>query len=63
MNLQLPPLWQPSWQWHGRALLIIYAVIIALFLVLRVALKPYVRRLPDDITPWLHGRSVPHSLH
>ncbi len=55
MNLQLPPLWQPDWHWHRRTLVIIYVVVIVLFFVFKALLKPYVRKLPADITPWLHG--------
>jgi hypothetical protein len=56
MNLQLPPLWQPTWRWHLRTLGIIYAVIIVLFFVMKSLLKPYVRQLPPEVTPWLHGK-------
>ena len=58
MNLQLPPLWRPSWAWHRRTLLIIYAVVIVVFFVVRGLLKPYVRHLPPDVTPWLHGKTT-----
>ena len=54
VNLQLTPLWKPTWKWHGKALLIIYAVLIVVFFVVKALLKPYVRQLPADVTPWLH---------
>lgn len=57
MNLQLPPLWRPSWAWHRRTLLIIYVVLAAVFFLVRAFLKPYVRQLPSDIAPWMHGGS------
>jgi len=60
-NLQLPPLWQPTWRWHAKTLGIIYAVLIVLFLVMKSVLKPYIRHLPPEVTPWLHPRSVPHA--
>jgi hypothetical protein len=63
MNLQLPPLWQPTWAWHRRTLTIIYAVLIVLFFVMRGLLKPYVRHLPADITPWMHGRNTSDITH
>jgi len=56
VDLQLPPLWQPSWQWHRKSLLTIYAILIVVFFLVRAWLKPYVRTLPDDITPWLHPK-------
>ena len=60
MNLQLPPLWQPTWQWHAKTLGIIYAVLIVLFFVMKSLLKPYVRHLPPEVTPWLHPNSASH---
>jgi len=56
MNLQLPPLWQPTWRWHLKTLGIIYAILIVLFFVTKAALKPFVRQLPPEVTPWLHGK-------
>jgi hypothetical protein len=61
MNLQLPPLWQPTWAWHRKALLTIYAVLIVVFFVVRHFLKPYVRQLPADITSWMHPRAAPSA--
>ncbi len=55
-NLQIAPLWQPTWAWHRKTLLIIYAVIIVGYILLRIGLRPYVRTLPEDITPWLHSK-------
>jgi hypothetical protein len=57
-NLQLPPLWMPTWAWHGRTLLMIYACVLVLFLVLRGVLKPYIRQLPPEVLPWLHPKAV-----
>ena len=54
INLQLPPLWLPTWAWHRKTLMIIYAVLIVAFFLIRYWLNPYVRNLPEDITPWLH---------
>jgi hypothetical protein len=62
MNLQLPPLWQPTWAWHAKTLGIIYAVLIVLFFAAKVWLKPYVRQLPPEVTPWLHGNQTPNGL-
>ena len=62
MNLQLAPLWMPTWQWHVRTLGIIYVIVIILFFVTKSLLKPYVRQLPAEVTPWLHGKSAVHGL-
>lgn len=47
------PVWYPTWKWHVRVLIIIFVIIIVLFLGLNYFLKPYMRELPADITPWL----------
>ena len=61
LNLQLPPLWQPTWRWHLRTLGIIYALVIVFFFIVKGLLKPYVRKLPPEVTPWLHPQSVAHE--
>ena len=60
-NLQLPPLWQPTWRWHAKTLGIIYAILIVLFFVMKALLKPYVRVLPPEVTPWLHPHSASNA--
>lgn len=60
-DLQLPPLWQPTWAWHRKTLIIIYAAVLVAFFALRIALKPYVRELPPDVTPWLHEGKTPET--
>lgn len=45
--------WRPDWKWHIKTLLIIYAVIIALYFATNAVLKPYIRHIPEDVTPWL----------
>jgi hypothetical protein len=47
------PLWRPSWKWHGKTLMTIYAVLLVVFFLLNHFLKPYMRQIPKDITPWL----------
>ena len=61
MNLQQPPIWQPTWRWHAKTLGSIYVVLIVLFFVMKSALKPYIRHLPPEVTPWLHPKSVTHA--
>jgi len=58
----LPPLWRPTWAWHRKTLIIIYATVVVLFLLAKVWLKPYVRELPPEITPWLHQNKTPDGL-
>jgi len=46
-------IWQPDWKWHLKTLAIIYAVVVALYLGMNSILKPYIRNMPEDVTPWL----------
>lgn len=52
-DLTQKPLWKPSWKWHARTLAIIYAALIVIFFALNALLKPYMRQIPKNITPWL----------
>jgi hypothetical protein len=62
MNLQLPPLWQPTWRWHAKTLGIIYVVLVVLFFAAKWRLKPFERELPPEVTPWLHQNKTPNGL-
>lgn len=52
-DLNPQPLWRPTWKWHFKTLMIIYGVLIVVFFALNILLKPYMRQIPEDITPWL----------
>lgn len=47
------PLWRPSWRWHLITLSTVYTILIIIFFTLNHILKPYLRNIPKDITPWL----------
>ena len=47
------PLWKPSIKWHAKVLAVIYVVLIIFFFTMNHILKPYLRPIPKDITPWL----------
>jgi hypothetical protein len=58
VDLTLPPLWRPTWQWHAKTLLVIYAILIVGYLVgIKLVKKlppPYNQRaIPGEMTPWL----------
>ena len=58
IDLQLEPMWRPTWDWHLKVLGIIYVVlIIAYFGISRFLSRvpePYrMRKIPHDVTPWL----------
>ncbi|MCL2507518.1 MAG: hypothetical protein FWF00_07540 [Endomicrobia bacterium] len=45
--------WQPTYKWLGTVAAIILASLIVIFFVLNIMLKPYMRQIPPEITPWL----------
>ncbi|HBU68847.1 MAG TPA: hypothetical protein DEE98_00510 [Elusimicrobia bacterium] len=47
------PLWKPTWKWHARTLGAIFGALIAAYFLLNHLLKPYMRQIPSEITPWL----------
>ncbi len=52
------PPWRPTWRWHVKTLLIIYAVLVVLYFTIDGFLsrlpEPYrARPVPKDMTPWL----------
>lgn len=54
-------LWSPTWQWHGRALAIIYVSLIFVYFLLNFLLKPYLREIPPEVTPWLKKAGKMHQ--
>ena len=52
-DLYRVPLWRPGWRWHARTLAIIYGILLVAFFLLNHVLKPYMRQIPKDITPWI----------
>ena len=52
-ELNALPLWRPNAKWHLAVLGSIYGLLLVLFFVLNIVLKPYLRQIPADITPWL----------
>ena len=58
VDLRLPPIWRPTWQWHIKAISIIYAVVIIVYFVSILVIKrlphPYNQReIPEEMTPWI----------
>ena len=51
--LVIVPVWRPTWKWHLKTLGIIYVVLVILFFAVNALFKPYLRKLPQDVTPWL----------
>ena len=58
VDLNVPPLWKPTWKWHAGVLTGIYAVLIVAYFAISAFLsrvpEPYrMRDIPSEITPWL----------
>lgn len=45
--------WKPTYKWMATVAGIILITLIVVFFVLNIVLKPYMRELPAEITPWL----------
>lgn len=59
VQVNVEPLWRPTWRWHARALGIIYVILIIAYFGISAFLKtsppPYrMRQVPKEITPWLN---------
>lgn len=47
--------WLPSVKWLVNVLIIIYVILIIGFFITNYFLKPYMRDIPQEITPWLNS--------
>jgi len=45
--------WKPDIKWLFKVLAAVYVSIIVLFLIASFVLKPAIRQIPSEITPWL----------
>ena len=46
--------WQPNLKWFLKVLITMYILIIIVFFTVNFLLKPYMRDIPKEITPWLN---------
>lgn len=53
--------WMPSLKWLSKYFFIIVLFIMASFFILNFLLKPYMRDIPMDVTPWLDKTSETQS--
>ena len=59
MNAQ--PIYAPTREWHLKTLAVIYGVLIVVFFFLNWLLKPYMRQIPSEVTPWLPSAQKIHK--
>lgn len=50
--------WMPSLKWLCKTFAIIVVFIIIAFFTLKFLLKPYMRSIPMELTPWLDKTTV-----
>lgn len=50
--------WMPSLKWLCKTFVIIIIFIIIAFFTLNFLLKPYMRSIPMELTPWLDKTTV-----
>jgi len=53
LNEEAKTPWKPTYKWFAITGGSILAALIITFFVLNVLLKPYMREIPPEITPWL----------
>ena len=51
-------IWQPNLKWFLKVLITMYVLIIIAFFTINFLLKPYMRDIPKEITPWLNKTAV-----
>ena len=49
--------WMPSLSWFFKTFIIIFSCLVIIFFTLNFLLKPYMRDIPMEITPWLDNYS------
>jgi hypothetical protein len=51
-------LWRPSYLWYFKTFAIVLGVLIILFFILNITLKPYMRQINSELTPWLKNGNL-----
>ncbi len=57
-DLQEKYTWMPSLKWMLKALAALYVLIIIFYFSLNILLKPYMRDIPKELTPWLNDKNI-----
>lgn len=56
-NQEIQNTWMPSLKWMLNVLAIIYVTIVIAFFSFNYLLKPYMRDVPKELTPWLYNNN------
>ena len=54
--------WMPSLKWLCEVFLMIVFLVVISFFILNFLLKPYMRDIPMEITPWLDKTITTQSI-
>ncbi len=54
-------LYAPTKESHMKTLGIIYGILIAVYFLLNWLLKPYMRHIPPEVTPWIPSAAKIHK--
>jgi hypothetical protein len=46
-------LWRPTYRWYIKTASFVLILLSIIFFILNILLKPYMREISEDITPWL----------
>ena len=52
-NIKTQETWMPTFTWLCKSFLVIMVFLVVAFFSLNFLLKPYMRDIPSEITPWL----------
>lgn len=55
--------WMPSLKWLAITFVIIFVCIVIAFFTLNYLLKPYMRDIPMELTPWLDKSAVTETAN
>ncbi|OGR83874.1 MAG: hypothetical protein A2901_00140 [Elusimicrobia bacterium RIFCSPLOWO2_01_FULL_54_10] len=61
VSMTAQPLYAPTKEWHLKTLAVIYGVLIVVFFFLNWLLKPYMRAIPPEVTPWMQKGNEIHK--
>ncbi|MDR1523505.1 MAG: hypothetical protein LBS29_06130 [Endomicrobium sp.] len=56
-----PQVWKPTYSWYIKVFLTVFVLLLISFFVLNIVLKPYMRKINPELTPWLNNKQVSSS--
>jgi hypothetical protein len=51
-------LWRPSYLWYFKTSVVVLGVLAVIFFTLNIVLKPYMRQINPELTPWIKSASL-----